>query len=71
VPLPFGATELELAGQNLKGAFRDQHLVDRLKAIRACAFTFGSANAAGTLDEGDIQLLKSLRLRSSPHVHGE
>ena len=68
MPLPFSAADLELARQNLKGAFRDQPLVDRLKAIRGGTFTFGSPNPAGTLDDGDIQLLKSLRLRSSPHV---
>ena len=67
-PIPFGVTELERARQNLKSVSRDQPLVDKFIALRHLAIAFGGENAGGTLAEGDVQLLKSLRLRSSPSV---
>jgi hypothetical protein len=66
--LPFGVMELEQARQNLKGAFRDQPLVDKFTAIRNLTIPFGSPNVGGTLSAGDIQILKSLRARSSPNL---
>jgi len=68
MPLPFNATDLQNARLNLKGAFRDQALVDKFTAIRNGRLARCMRNNLGSLSDEDIEVLNSLCKRSSPYV---
>src|SRR5262249_43049243 len=58
---------LASARRNLKPAYGD--LIDKFTAIRARNIVFGAVDPAATLNESDIQTLRSFAARSSPAVH--
>ncbi|HTW79590.1 MAG TPA: hypothetical protein VME23_08630 [Terracidiphilus sp.] len=68
MPLPFSATDLQNARLNLKGAFRDQPLVDKFITIRNTTFSRCLRNELGSLDASEMETLNSLCRRSSPFV---